>query len=567
MSSVFNNIRVLGNLDVKGTTTSVDSTIVNIADNFLYLNKDLTTGSKSGGITINYNASGITATTAGGVGFTAGTVDVVTGQAWSANDFIQVSGALNSENNGLYQIISVDLNTPPGFDRITVTGGSPSDYVQTSFTENATDVTATVTKVSIAVIQTSDRGVLQYGAADNAGLISIDPIITESERTAIGNNTIKTQNITATSGITEFTGEVSVDNPHENYITTIDSVGTPAAVYTGGLALQVGMVFTPTKDIKMTKLYIPERNFLVIDNLPRVSIFGTSTTVPLIVFDVDETTKFTPDLPAGSYGYYVKDIQFEFQAGVQYSIQTDIYTGNSGADPNIKTYPAVLGINSTWATLYNTYGKVGGSSFAYQWGFFDCEDNDYTNHYTSSGNNLSKDIYGAGGVLDKITVRASNMLYNMKNTAQTFEYPDGIGYKSMFYNPSIGEICYSSKEVVNDFYYVLNADTPDFHKDNMLIFSWTNSTGTLQVRSTGALPTGMYVNSCIIGGTTVWTTQMIISAATYDVYSGGIPNESRLDAFIAPNSVQPGLMPSYHIIAYRTGAASTIWIKRIQNNT
>lgn len=176
MSSVFNNIRVLGNLDVKGTTTSVDSTIVNIADNFLYINKDLTTGSKSGGITINYNASETTSTTAGGVGFTAGTVDVITGQTWGNDDFIQVSGALNSENNGLYQIISFTTNTPVGFDRITVTGGSPSAYAQTSFTANATDFTATVTKVSIAVIQTSDSGVLQYGAADNAGSISLDPI-------------------------------------------------------------------------------------------------------------------------------------------------------------------------------------------------------------------------------------------------------------------------------------------------------------------------------------------------------------------------------------------------------
>ena len=176
MSSVFNNIRVLGNLDVKGTTTSVDSTVVNIADNFLYLNKDLTTGSKSGGITINYNASETTATTAGGVGFAAGTVDVITGQTWVNDDFIQVSGALNSENNGLYQIISFTTNTPVGFDRITVTGGSPSAYVQTSFTANATDLTATVTKVSIAVIQTSDSGVLQYGAADNAGSISLNPI-------------------------------------------------------------------------------------------------------------------------------------------------------------------------------------------------------------------------------------------------------------------------------------------------------------------------------------------------------------------------------------------------------
>jgi hypothetical protein len=176
MSSVFNNIRVLGNLDVKGKTTSVDSTVVNIADNFLYLNNGLTMGAKSGGIIINYEATTVSATTAGGVGFAAGTVDVITGQTWGNDDFIQVSGALNSENNGLYQIISYTTNDPAGFDRITVTGGSPSAYVQNSFTPNATDLTATVTKVSIAVIQTTDSGVLQYGAANNSSSLSLEDI-------------------------------------------------------------------------------------------------------------------------------------------------------------------------------------------------------------------------------------------------------------------------------------------------------------------------------------------------------------------------------------------------------
>lgn len=239
MSSVFNNIRVLGNLDVKGTTTSVDSTIVNIADNFLYLNKDLTTGSKSGGITINYNASETTATTAGGVGFAAGTVDVITGQSWVNDDFIQVSGALNSENNGLYQIISFTTNTPVGFDRITVTGGSPSAYVQTSFTANATDLTATVTKVSIAVIQTSESGVLQYGAADNAGSISLNPIPSGSlvdylklagvsgGQIAIG-GLDSGDNLTLQSTSNATKGSVIIDE------TTVSSSTTTGALLVGG---------------------------------------------------------------------------------------------------------------------------------------------------------------------------------------------------------------------------------------------------------------------------------------------------------------------------------------------
>ena len=251
MSSVFNNIRVLGNLDVKGTTTSVDSTIVNIADNFLYLNKDLTTGSKNGGITINYKASETKATTEGGVGFAAGTVDVITGQTWGTNDFIQVSGALNSENNGLYQIISFTTNTPVGFDRITVTGGSPSAYVQTSFTANATDVTATVTKVSIAVIQTSDSGVLQYGAADNASSMLLAPISTgiladylkltgiSGGQIAIG-GLCPNDNLTLQSTSDVMKGSVIIDEPTVSSSTTTGAlrvaggVGVVEDVYVGG---------------------------------------------------------------------------------------------------------------------------------------------------------------------------------------------------------------------------------------------------------------------------------------------------------------------------------------------
>ena len=171
--------------------------------------------------------------------------------------------------------------------------------------------------------------------------------------------------------------------------------------------------------------------------------------------------------------------------------------------------------------------------------------------------------------MDKITVKPSNMLYNMKNTQQSFAYPDGIGYKTMFYNPTINEICYSSKEVVNDLYYMFNSNAPDFYRDNMIIFSWTNSSGLLQLRSTGALPSGMIINSILIGGVhgSVWNVSVSVPAQQYGLYSGEIPSGSRLDALVSPNAVTPGLMPSYHIICHRTTNATTIWIKRIQDNT
>ena len=61
----------------------------------------------------------------------------------------------------------------------------------------------------------------------------------------------------------------------------------------------------------------------------------------------------------------------------------------------------------------------------------------------------------------------------------------------------------------------------------MLIFSWTDSTGNLEVKTTGALPTGLIINSCLIGGTTVNNNIVLNSADGIPVYSEG------LDAHIA----------------------------------
>jgi hypothetical protein len=185
MSSFFNDLRVLndlrvfGNLNVQGTTSSIESTVVNIADRFLYLNKNHTNGPVSGGIVVNIGASGsVEETTLNGVGFSADSVDVVTGQGWSIGDFIQVSGADNTENNGLHQIILVEFNNPAGFDRITVSGGSPLDFMQTTFIADPNDTTSTITKVAISVIKSSIAGILQFGSGSNVSNLVLESIAT-----------------------------------------------------------------------------------------------------------------------------------------------------------------------------------------------------------------------------------------------------------------------------------------------------------------------------------------------------------------------------------------------------
>jgi hypothetical protein len=182
MSSIFNNVRVLGNLDVRGTTTSIDSTIVNIADNFLYLNKDLSNGTSSGGIVINYDASGLTENIVDGI-TTSGFKVSSSGIQLVIGDFIQVSDAGKSENNGLYQItnIIIDSQTLLVTIDVTASGSGTSvpliDFVQTGFTTDSNDTSANINKVSISVIQATSNGVLQFGSGNSISTLTMNDVM------------------------------------------------------------------------------------------------------------------------------------------------------------------------------------------------------------------------------------------------------------------------------------------------------------------------------------------------------------------------------------------------------
>jgi hypothetical protein len=194
------NTTITGNLLVQGTTTTVESEIVNIKDNFLYLNDGYTTTSAlEGGFVVNSLPTATNDTVAVG-GFTAGvaatsnpTVATTGAATFAAGDFIQVSGAADQENDGLYEVVSHAANV------LTIAGvgttGRTYNFFQNQF---ATDTTAqgTITKVTVGVTQVDTSGNLQYGYGADTGTFTFDDLATSTGITLqtayVAGNTITT---------------------------------------------------------------------------------------------------------------------------------------------------------------------------------------------------------------------------------------------------------------------------------------------------------------------------------------------------------------------------------------
>jgi hypothetical protein len=296
-----------GNLVVDGTTTTVHSEVVNISDNFLYLNADYTTASaEEGGVVVNYlptstndtvaatgfvaragaaNAyvyvteavtgldavmdtltlpqatitvdsttgfpasgtiyvttsagvqtvtyTGTTPTTftgcAGGTGTmsTGGLVSTSATALPTADDFVQVSGAADQSNDGLYEVLS-NLNGVLTIQGLGTTPGTYS-FTQNDFTADTT-VQGTITVVTVGAMQVDSGGDWQVGSGADSGAFTFVDIITSatlSLQTAYdGGQTITTDGsgnvliagtqalqVTATGGIdldTVFDADVSV---------------------------------------------------------------------------------------------------------------------------------------------------------------------------------------------------------------------------------------------------------------------------------------------------------------------------------------------------------------------
>jgi len=196
------NTTLTGNLVVEGTTTTIHSEEVNVRDNFLYLNADYTTATgKEGGLVINYLPTATTDTVNGAfvaaVPATSNATVVTSGTAtFSAGDLIQIDGANDQGNDGLYEVLS-HVGTTLTIKGIGLTAAAVP-FVQNDFTADTT-VQGGITKVNVSAIQTDTSGVWQVENSDTTTGWTWQTLVTSGsggtltlQNAYVGGNTITT---------------------------------------------------------------------------------------------------------------------------------------------------------------------------------------------------------------------------------------------------------------------------------------------------------------------------------------------------------------------------------------
>jgi hypothetical protein len=157
-----NDVLITANLTVRGAMVTEQAETVSFDDNHLYLNSGYeTVAAQTGGLVVNYLPTSTNDTVAAG-GFTAGVpatsnpTVVTTGTAtFAAGDLIQITGAADPQNNGLFEVLS-HVGTTLTIRGIGTTA-TDEDFTQNQFD---TDNTAqgTIRKVNVSVMRAGADG-------------------------------------------------------------------------------------------------------------------------------------------------------------------------------------------------------------------------------------------------------------------------------------------------------------------------------------------------------------------------------------------------------------------------
>lgn len=170
------DVIIENDLTVKGTTTSVNSETVNIADNHIVLNAGNTTFTiESGGVVVNTGIADSPRTVTGsftpGVASTSNPSVLLSGGSFATNDIVQVSGSLH--NDGIYEVLSFAANV------LTVRGIGNTPTVE-DFTNNQfTTETAVgqIVKINATVLMANDDGTRKWGEATGSTTSIASPFV------------------------------------------------------------------------------------------------------------------------------------------------------------------------------------------------------------------------------------------------------------------------------------------------------------------------------------------------------------------------------------------------------
>ena len=170
LSTLGATTRVLGDLVVEGTTTTVDSETVLIADNHLYLNAGYTTAAaQTGGLVVNILPAApgeiVNGSYVAGISATSNPTVTTVGTTLSVGQFIQISNS--NDNDGLYEVLShvANLLTIRGVG----TTGTVEDFTQNQFVAGVSDGAA-ITRVTISAMRASTTGPWEQASGITTGL-------------------------------------------------------------------------------------------------------------------------------------------------------------------------------------------------------------------------------------------------------------------------------------------------------------------------------------------------------------------------------------------------------------
>jgi frataxin-like iron-binding protein CyaY len=192
-----------GNLTVRGTTTTVESEVLKVADNHVYLNDGYTTAAaETGGLVVNYLPTATTDTVAA-TGFTAGvpatsnpTVNTTAATTFSVGDLVQFSGTANSANSGLFEVLShaANLLTVRGIGTV----ANVEDFTQNDFVTDTT-VQGTITLVNVSVLRSGIDGTWEVASGSTTGF-SFDNLVTAATAASTLQDAYENGNTITTSG-------------------------------------------------------------------------------------------------------------------------------------------------------------------------------------------------------------------------------------------------------------------------------------------------------------------------------------------------------------------------------
>jgi len=176
------NVVIGGNLTVNGTTTTIHSEQVNLRDNHLYLNADYTTTvAQTGGLVLNVlptaTADSIAGSFVAGVAATSNPTVQTTGSGtFAVGDVIQISGANNQDNDGIFEVLS-HVGTTLTIRGIGLTGATVP-WVVNDFAADAASG-GDVRIVNVNVLEGDSSGNWQTSTVNNTTGITYNTFTTQ----------------------------------------------------------------------------------------------------------------------------------------------------------------------------------------------------------------------------------------------------------------------------------------------------------------------------------------------------------------------------------------------------